>query len=285
MNRIDEIVRLLTSIAAQKTDICQVLVVDGGDKAAAAALSRFADTMKIDYIRRIPPSLTAQRNAGIAALNPDATLVAFFDDDIVLDDGSLDEMMRFWERAPVDAGGASFNLVNEIYVKPSRLERLFLVNAVQPNRILRSGFQGKAACVKKTIRAEWLVGCAMVYRRDIFVEYLFDEWFSGYARYEDVDFSYRVGKKYSLYVVAEARARHLTRMEVVASSFALAKMECVNRLYFVRKHRELSVLLCHWALTGILLNNVCKWVRTMNKRYLYRAQGIIAGFAAEVTGR
>lgn len=122
----------------------------------------------------------------------------------------------------------------------------------------------------------------MVFRKNIFGEFSFDERFSGYARYEDVDFSYSVSKRYKMYVVADAKVRHLNRLEDVNFSFPLGRMEVLNRLYFVRKHKDLSVPLCYWALFGILLNNIAKGLLKPDRRYFNRARGNVAGFVVSV---
>ncbi|MDD5423012.1 MAG: glycosyltransferase [Candidatus Omnitrophica bacterium] len=280
-DRQEELMRLLASILKQGYKPFQIIVVDGGNRQVDAAV-RNAEGPNIDYLRKFPPSLTAQRNAGIGALKGEVTIAAFLDDDIVLEEGSLDAMMEFWEAAPADVGGASFNLVNEIYEKPTFIEKLFMAKADKPNAILRSGFQGKIACVERTIPAQWMVGCAMSFRKEIFGEFAFDERFSGYARYEDVDFTYSVGKKHRMFVVADAKVRHLNKLEDVNFSFPLGRMEVINRLYFVSKHKDLSVAFCYWALAGILMNNVLKALLKLDKRYWNRAKGNFAGLAASV---
>lgn len=277
-----EVARILANIAEQGERPCRVIIVDGGVSPAidgAVARSVFPD-LAIERVAVYPPSLTAQRNAGIRAVPADATHVAFFDDDVLLEEGALEAMMRFWGEAADDVGGAGFNLTNEPYRKPTYFEKFFCVNADRPSMILRSGFQSKVSCIRETARVGWLPGCAMVWRRDVFAECMFDERFSGYARYEEVDFSHRVGRKRKLYIVAGARAAHLSRPESAGFSFALGRMETVNRMYFVRKSPELSVTLCAWGLFGMLLNNIVKGVSRLDRRYLERARGNLSGFAS-----
>lgn len=277
-DRLDELCRLLDSISIQDEKPSQVIIVDGSNVQLEDKI-RNMGSLNITYIRKTPPSLTAQRNAGIRALDKDITVAAFLDDDIIMERGSIKNMISFWDGCGEDVGGAAFNLVNEIYRKPSIVERLFFVSGVRTGSVLKSGFQGKVAFVEKNIRADWLVGCAMVFRKKIFDEFMFDEFFSGYARYEDVDFSYRVGKKYKMFIVSDARVRHLNRLEELSFSFPLGRMEVINRIYFVRKNKELSLGLCCWALFGIFINNMVKGIFTMNSRYINRAFGNAAGFA------
>lgn len=276
-DRREELMRLLGSISSQEIQPIQVIIVDGGYVSVEDGARKFSD-LNIDYLRYFPPSLTAQRNAGIELVQNDATHVAFLDDDVVLEKESIKNMMRFWETAGDDVGGAAFNLANVPYNRPTFAEKIFVVNADRPGRILRSGFQSKACFVTETMPCEWLVGCAMVWRKKIFEEFRFDERFSGYARYEEVDFSYRVRRRYKMFIVQDAKVEHHNRLEAAGFSFSLGKMEVVNRLYFVRKNKELSIALCYWGLFGILLNNVIKGILHGDRRYINRAGGNIAGF-------
>lgn len=280
-DRPGDLARALKSISVQSYLPARVVVVDGGAVPVKDVVDSFRD-INAEYVRVLPPSLTAQRNAGIRHLAKDVALIAFFDDDIVLEEECLANMMEFWKKAHPETGGASFNLVNEIYKKPTFFQRFFLVSADRPNKILRSGFQGKVSFVREDTPADWLVGCAMIYRKNIFMEFYFDEWFSGYSRYEDVDFSYRVGKKYKMFVVAGARVQHFSKQEDLSFSFKLGKMEFLNRLYFVRKNPELSTALCYWALFGILMNNIFRGFLKMDRRYIYRAKGALAGLASDL---
>jgi len=276
-DRPDKLKGLLSSIAAEKIYPLRIIVVDGGSVRAEEVVKEFPQ-LNIKYTRS-PGSLTIQRNIGIKLLDDDITLVAFFDDDIILNEGSFGAMMRFWQSAGPETGGASFNVVTHVYKKPNMIERIFLINADIPGRMLRSGFQSKLFSLHDTVQVQWLLGGATVWRRSIFNTFLYDEWFSGYARYEDVDFSYSVGKKYKMFIVSDAQVKHLNTLENVSFSFTLGKMQVVNRFYLVSKYPELSKTLCLWACLGLFINNVIKGIFYMNKRYIRRAMGNIAGFA------
>lgn len=276
-DRPDQVTRLLESISNQGVDILQIIVVDGGVTPVEDRLKKFSG-LPIDYLRVDPPSLTVQRNRGIRALRDDATLVAFMDDDILLKEKALYNMLRFWETTPRDTAGAGFKITNEMYKRPSIFAKIFFADSEKPNRILRSGFQSKAFIQAATVQVQWLVGCAMVWRKYVFDEFMFDEWFKGYARYEEVDFAYRVGRKYKMFIVPDAEIEHHNQLEDVGFSFSLGKMQIANRVYFVKKHPGLSTLLCYWACLGLLFNNLLKGVLRFDKRYLLRAFGNLTGF-------
>lgn len=275
-DRPGELKRLLESIAGQEVKPVQVIVVDGGSKELKGVLNSCIN-LDIEYIKKNPPSLTSQRNTGIKMLKEEASLVVFFDDDVVLQRDSLLNMMKFWDIASKDTAGAAFNLVNFPSAKVSFLEKIFLVNSEAPGRILRSGFQNKVNFLNKTLSADWLSGCAMVWRKNIFNEFRFDEWFGGYAHYEDVDFSYRISRKYKIFIVKDAQVIHKTHSIDQRYEYALGKMQVTNRIYFVRKHPELSVILCYWACLGLLSKNLFMGIMQLRRKYFLRGLGVLSG--------
>lgn len=280
-DRHDDLKRLLKNISLQDFRPIQVIVVDGGEVSCKSILDEVR-SLNIKYVKSSIPSLTVQRNMGIKSVDNEATLVTFLDDDVVLEEGSLKNMISFWELAPKDTGGAGFNLTNIPHEKTTFFEKVFLVNPEKSGDILCSGFQSKSKYVKETVSAKWLVGCATIWRKKIFKEFMFDEWYTGYAHCEDVDFSYRVGKRYRLFIVSNARAehlsRHLYRTETIASNFSLGKMHVINRLYFVKNNPDFSIFLSLWACSGILMNNLIRGIFFRDKRLMLRAKGNMAGF-------
>ena len=105
----ETLTRLLNIIRDQSYRPEQIIVVDGSDNPVNDVVDGFYD-MSIDYVRIHPPGLTKQKNAGVANIAHGITLLAFIDDDMVLEDDSLEFMMRFWDDADLKFGGASFNI-------------------------------------------------------------------------------------------------------------------------------------------------------------------------------
>lgn len=276
---------LLESILSQGVKPTQIIVVDGGSKPVENLLKRYS-TLEIDYIRSLPPSLTVQRNVGLKKLKDEVTLVSFLDDDVVLGREALKNMMRFWDNKSQDIAGAGFNLTNVPYRGSVFMEKLFFVNPEKPGAVLRSGFQSKNHLVKETTPVRWLSGGSMVWRRSLFGEFQFDEWFEGYGHCEDLDFSYRVGSKYKMFIVADANAQHfsenMTSQENIEFSFILGKMQVMNRLYLVRKNTDLSLLLSYWSCFGVFVHNAFVGLIKGRKRYLLRARGNIEGFISDI---
>lgn len=278
--------QLLASIRIQSVRPREVILINGGEKDLKGFENEYADLM-LRCVDGRPPSLTRQRNIGLAAASPAADFVCFFDDDIVLEESALEAMAAFWDGAGRNVGGASFNIVSEGFQKATLFESIFLVNARERGRVLKSGFNSVPCSVDITKQVEWLIGGATVWRKAVVDVHRFDEWFAGYAHCEDVEYSYRVGKEYGLWVVKEARVRHFSvpKAATLDREYDLGKMHVVNRIRFVARNPELSVPLCYWACVGLFLNNIAKWLVRHDKRHLNRAHGNLAGLALAVAGK
>jgi GT2 family glycosyltransferase len=166
-------------------------------------------------------------------------------------------MMSFWERADENVGGCSFYIsnLNHERSKTTFFKRLFFMTSRSYGKILPSGFNyNPYDPAMRLTYTDWLSGGVTVWRFNIFREYSFDEWFSGYGANEDVDFSYRVGKKYKLAVNPDARVQHLMDTQKKGNEYRIGKKEVLNRLYFVKKHRELSAARSLWTSIGELLS-------------------------------
>lgn len=281
----DDFRRLLASLAAQGVYPDEVIVVDGG-LATVEAITKEAWPFPIRYERVYPPGLARQQNVGIRALKDSSTLVAFLDDDIVLAPDAMQQMMAFWRRAPETVGGAVFNLVN--HTAPPRhvwLKAIFGLDSHRRGALLPSGYCTRIGAIERTMDVEWLFSGATVWRRFILDEGGFDEWFEGPGALYELDISFRVGDRYRMVAVAEARAE-----EVQAgrpwNDVPLGRWQVRNRLYLVRKYRgrrDLSLGRCWVALVGQLAANLGRGILDRDRRYLKRAYGNCIGMYEAIT--
>ena len=274
---------VLSSIQGQSFQPQQVIVVDGGDNTVEGIVEQFPD-LHIDYLRVYPPALTKQKNAGVGSVGPGITLIGFVDDDMIFENCAMAAMMRFWEQAPEELGGASFNLPDFDHswqwVK-SFPQRLFFIDNRGFGRVRRSGFNTPIWNAPDDRYVQWLGGGYTVWRKRIFDHWHFDEWFTGSGLWEDVHFSYRVGQQYRLAVVAAARAAHVEPSMAAKGQVRLGKTQILNWLYFVRNNPDLSVVMCLWACVGRTATNLSKGVVRFNLAYILRALGNSLGL---VTG-
>jgi hypothetical protein len=170
----------------------------------------------------------------------------------------------------------------------SRLKSLPLVSRLglygtRGGLVMRSGFQTVIGTVSETRYVQWLPSGAVVYPRRVLEEYSFDEWFRGYSYLEDLDFSYTLSKKLRLAIVADARFHHYPSTIGRVNPNSFGKSEVRNRLYFVRKHPELSLALCSIALSLRTLISLFLGVLKFQGAHFKRACGNIVGLVSVLT--
>jgi len=273
---------MLATVAGQTRRPEQVLVVGEGE--ANAEIVREFPELSAEFIPFPRSSICDARNRGTQAARPDIDLIGFMDDDIVLEPGALEAVLNFWDQAPQDLGGTGCNLVNYPSLDGRRLKSLWLTSRLglyDPRRgvVLRSGIHTMMPGIRETTYVQWLPTYAVVYSRTVLEQFSFDEWFHSYSYLEDLDLSYRIGKKYKLAVVADARFYHYPSEVGRPSAYLFGKKEVLNRLYFVSKHLELSRPLCCVALCLRALISFLMGLAKLECAYFKRVAGNLAGFA------
>lgn len=276
--------RMLRSVEGQAVRPDQVVVVDGGDRTVEDILQEVPG-LPLEYVRVYPPSLSRQRNAGMERLRADITLAGYLDDDLVLEPGALEAMLAFWEAAGPEVGGAAFNITTDRRPHGTWLKWLFLIDSWRPGAILKSGYNVLICPVAETTYVDWVFGGATIWRREVIRAFAYDEWYEGTGYLEDLDYSFRVSRRYRLAVVAAARVQHYSPPLRADRNFLLGKWQVINRLYFVRKHAELSVLCCLWALFGQACINLGKSVVSREPGLWRRFVGNVCGALSVMSGR
>jgi len=285
-DRPEELRRLWRSLCSQSRLPDEVVIVDSSARPFALADLEPVPIV-LRYLRTRVASATRQRNLGLEAVGPDAALVGFLDDDVVLGPGAVGAMLRFWNGADAQVGGAAFNQDNHPrpdwpFLKGSPLAESLGLYGRRAGAVAASGFQTMIGRVAKTMWTDWLPSTASVWRREVFRDHRFDEWFDGYSYLEDLDFSYRVGQARRLAVVADAHYRHLAAPGGRGSGPVFGQREVLNRLYFVRKHPEFSRRKCTLALLLRMGMNVAFAVRDRRASDLGRAWGNALGLVKSI---
>lgn len=250
-DRPDDLRKTLQSVESQSVVPDQMIVVDASESPVEHVTREFPG-LCLDYLRHLPPSAAAQRNAGIAIVGADIDLIGFMDDDIVIEPQAVAVMLRFFEDASREVGGASFNLVNLPPhsmggLKRSRFVSWLGIYSPQPGGVAPSGWQGLVGTIEQDLAVGWLATGAVVWRKEVFDNLEFDPFFEGYSYLEDLDFSYPAAQRHKLVIVAAARYCHYPSPSGRINGYRFGRIEVRNRLYFVRKH-GLSVPRCYMAL-------------------------------------
>ena len=216
-NRINDLDHCLSSLFHQNFPL-EIIIVDDSE----------SDIVK-DYVNKINfepysevslfykknnkyRSSAIARNIGISLSKGD--LVLILDDDVILEKDYLANLTSAFQQNPHISGFQGlvtnwparspaqkffFTFAKKIlhpkydcFVTPSWLT----VYDPQPNKELSS--------------CEWFSGCDQAYRWEVFSDLRFDEQLKKYSSGEDIDFSYRVSRKYpnSLFLLSTARCVH-----------------------------------------------------------------------------
>ncbi|MBF0309709.1 MAG: glycosyltransferase family 2 protein [Magnetococcales bacterium] len=280
----DDLLKMLSSLTNQTRLPDQVVVVDGSEPPVHWICEQFTE-LPLTYVREFPPSLARQRNAGMAAVRADATLAGYLDDDLVLEPEATEKLLAFFEAAPAEVGGAAMTIINQGQVGRAGLLRFFGMYGDPPGRVLPSGFPVWIPFTEVTLQTEWLYGGATIWRREVIREFSYDEWYIGYGFLEDLDYSYRVSRKYRLYVLGDSRTWHFSQLPHPSRQFALGRQQVVNRLYFVRKMGGFSRLAVAWALLGQMTMNLLAGLVNPKAKGYMRFLGNLAGLGAVAMGR
>ena len=284
-DRGEDLRRMLRSLVSQTRLPDQVIVVDGSGVEGSCCVAEFPE-LRIDYVRLLPPSLSAQRNAGMAMLRAEITHAGYLDDDVVLELDAVYEMASFWGGAGLDVGGAAFNVVDGASSGSSALSWRSTVAGAGLGSIAPSGVVRELGEVQVNLETDWLCGGAQIWLREVIDNYSYDNWFQGTGFMEDVDYSYGVRERYRLFVVAAARLAHFTPPVRPDRQFLFGKWQVVNRMYIVRKyrHRGLSLLKAWGATLLLLVSNSVRGILYRQSGLWDRGLGNMAGIVSELRG-
>jgi GT2 family glycosyltransferase len=275
-DRPDDLRQMLNSLQNQTLPPAEIVVVDASSNPVESLLKEFR-ALPLHYLRHLPPSAAAQRNAGIQACSPNATLIGFADDDIVFEPAAFENLLRFWDSASPDTLGAAFNLLNYPLrglssLKHGKISQALGLYSPRPGTVSRSGWQTVLPTLTETKFVDWLPTTAVTFRKEVFNSIHFDNFYESYSYLEDLDLSYSVGRSGRLAVVAEAGFSHFPSPSGRVTSFQFGQYEVRNRLHFVRKH-DLSVARCYLGLTIRLAMSLGSGCVHLNRNLLARAAG------------
>ena len=258
-DRVKDLRIMLSSLAVQTRIPEQIIIVDGSNPPIKFLCEEFTD-LPIEYIREFPPSLSRQRNAGIAKLSNDITLAGYLDDDLELEKDAVEKMLDFWDRAETSYGGAAFSITNIDSPSGTKIKKWFGLDSTEQGKVLPSGWVSMLGNTDVTTDVDWLCGGVTIWRRKIVDTYPYDEWFQGTGFLEDVDFSFNVRENFKLALVAEAKVLHHQHPILPDRYYLLGKWQIVNRHYFVRKysHRGLSIFRAWLSSLSVILLNIFK---------------------------
>lgn len=245
-NRFHDIIKCIESILVQTLLPDEIVIVDSSDTTELRSkLDMYCNKSTFGYIHA-KLSLTQARNVGIKESTGD--IIIFLDDDVVLDRDYIKEIMHVFNN---DLGKKVGGVTGNIMAKPKIQNRLFeysirsnvghifatifFLGKYSDGKFRPSGWPTFTRSEKIT-NIECLSGANMAFRREVFKEFTFDENLGGYCFNEDVDFSYRVSRKYQNIYTPFAKLVHNVSPAARDKEYARMKMIMENHYYLFKKN-------------------------------------------------
>ena len=281
-NREEHLNNCLSSLLTQTKKPFEILVIDNSDNSYAEKLinnleSKFKKQNVFLYSIKNPINSGAiARNLGASKAKGD--LIAFLDDDVLLDSNYYEEIEKVFLEHPDALGVHGYNkLVNNayqemknsfIYSLLDKFVKFFMISSYyeeNKSRVLPS------LCVTNPIptsfhsivQSEWVSTCAGVFSKKVFPKFQFDNQFMKYSWDEYVDFSYSIYKenKKSLFVTPQAKYIDVATRDGRMPIKELIYMSEVYDMYIFLKRFEMTyknILIYTWGMFGRLIFNIIR---------------------------
>ena len=281
-NRPADLARCLRSVLEQDV-VPTVSIVDSSDGRAAEDVCILAKTdssgTKVRYTRS-PPGLTKQRNLGVRLADPGAEVLHFIDDDVEVCPSYFASTMRVFENDHYKRiGGVGGLIQNAPERRVNMWNRFFLLDSKRQGVVLPSGWNVMVFDAEGPLTVEWLSGCSMSYRREVFEEISFDESMEGYSWGEDLDFGYRASRRWTLIVTPSAQLVHHLSPHSREDRHRLARSQVASRYRFVAKHIPgfWGTLGFWWSLAGEVLISLAKGITRASLEPWRQARSLALG--------
>jgi len=263
MNRPHELQRCIESFVGQSILPDELIIVDDGNLNTEDVRRSIPGNIVFKYHRKAEPGLSASRNIG--AKMADSEYILFLDDDVVLEPGYIEEIMKVYRDDKEKHIGAVSGVVVNRKKMPAFLkywERFFLMSKGKQGAILPWSFYTRIESPGKILKTDWVPGGLSCFRREVFNEFQLYDFkvfgHSGRHGLADIEFSIKVSRKYELYVTPAARLYHYQPEQTPQRSFSAGYKQTFNYAVIFQRHGRktlLNILCFCWATFGLILGN------------------------------
>jgi GT2 family glycosyltransferase len=244
IGRPDSLRRLLESLRDQTVAAHEILIADGSDTGAIAALTNDTEWSRARLpLRRIdvhPPNAVKQRCAAIVEATGDFLL--FLDDDVVLEADCVERMLDVF-RAQPSVVGVMANFNNQSWPMPTRAWRLYL----RLSGFGEGGWQGRVVgpllrfgyepVREQLMPMEWLSTCNTMIRRAAYDSAggFSDFFLHRCTMNEDVDLGLKLSRVGPIVLNPAARLAHFHAPGGRVSPAVAAEDDLYNRYLIMRR--------------------------------------------------
>jgi GT2 family glycosyltransferase len=198
-------------------------------------------------------------------------LICFIDDDVSIGGNYFLEIIKVFnikKAVAVSATGKGIKLNYSIL--ENYLKKIFLLSNYENNQRILSPYGNTAPKkVEKIVDAQWLGGTNMIFKKEIFDRQKFDENLLGYTVVEDLDFTYRLWKKYprQILLTPYAKINHRYSHEGRSPTKKLSYINQIDHFYFYFKDfkHPKDILLLLWPIFGISILRTTNLIVSPNK--------------------
>lgn len=285
-NRPKDLQNTLQSLKFISKSIREIIVVDQSKNSDTKRLIKSIKIKNLKYIFSNIPSITKARNLGVKYTYSKSRIICFLDDDVTLDKSYFEEIIKIFnshENAKAVAGYTQTKRENKVSPFENLLRKLFFLGHLEKGKARIIGAYGNTypSSLSRVINVQWLPGVNMAYKKEVFKEQQFDENLIGYTVAEDIDFSYRLYKKYpfSLYLTPKARLVHRVSMVERVPTERMSYINQVDHFYFFFKNFESSYinnLKFIWSLYGITLLRTVQYFTSFKNKDLLKLRFFIS---------
>jgi GT2 family glycosyltransferase len=282
LNRPVEVRTCLESVRAQTHVPDRVVVVDASaDNATRAVVEELASawpTGSLAY-HHAERGIIRQRLTGVEITAED--IVHFVDDDTLLEPGYFAAILdAFAQDTEGSVGGVGGFVTNQPPHRYRPVDTWLGLDSPREGAVLPSGRNIRIYTeLDSTVDVDWLTGCSMSFRRDVFATERFDV--TAPRTGEDVQFSYRVRQHRRLVVTPRARIAHYESQRERMARELLVRAELVSRYARVRAGTGRLGLRAFWvSALGQFVWYGAKGLLTLSRERLVIAKQTAAGIIA-----
>lgn len=269
-DRPESLRQAVRSVLTQTCPAREILIIHDGPKAMTPEiLAEVHDAgLHCRYERQTTPSLTQSRNRGLTLATGD--IVLLLDDDILLPSDYLYRLCRMYEadtREEIDGIGGWLREPKAESPVVRTWNALSAATALcrWGPRLLASRYVRLPAELAGRLKPAWrLYGGAISLRRRTAGQERFDEALTGYAFGEDLEFSFRVGRKYRLFFGPELEIGHEVASGGRPEPLPRGRLYVRNLIHILRQSGDalagnyvlfaydLAGTICRYVLWGLL---------------------------------
>jgi len=286
LDRPEELLRCVATIMNQSILPEEIVVVDASKSSIEDRVREIVDPSQVELVYVLAPrGRTRQLNLGIRESSRDPLF--FVDDDAELDPSFHAAMLEAFRWGGPSVGGVQAVMENNNpRPLPERAAKaIFLLSRRtkdKPGRMLPSGYHTIPVKPSKPLQSEVIWLGATGYRRSVLEEFHFDESPDGPVRREDIDFSYRVSRRYKLLITPEARFHHCKAPNARLGAREGRRSQLVNDYLVFRKNLPVAPLQnasFAWAMLGTLGLELLKMALTGKSQPLMGTLDAVAKIA------